>query len=628
MYVFFAKGGFSAVNDFVQTRSLGVRSESLRQVSSSAMIFVQWLPMIYLPFMLALVYSHVEKLPWTTFSFLYQRQHEAKRKQRYRFVENIRFNPSYPYLVIIFMASSATATNERWFFIAMSGLVLWAIFPFRNRRYQLATWASVFGICIVLAFGAQLGFSVLQKQIQLLQNRFINQFGQAQFDQSESRTAIGSVGRLHQSNKIILRVSTPEDESPPGLLREAAFNIYSGPFWTAAKRGMQIFAKTNTDSVWILNSNAAPRRAVSVLRYSTRSEANLAMPNGPIIIDNLEAIAVETNRLGAARALEALRVVTYDVRYGSEGGFSDPPEDPDWDLHRTQLGHLDRQAFEQVSDELGLHHLSEQDSIQAIRAFFLSDFTYSTFQQTRDKISRLNDAPLASFLLDHRTGHCEYYATATVHLLRMAGIPARYAVGYSVQEKTDDGEWLARSRHAHAWALAWIDGRWQEIDNTPSNWNTVEEASAGFWQPISDWFSDVYLEFNRWRQGDSQMRIYVFAAGVLVLGFMAWRQVSGKRWSRANQDGENRENQTCPGLDSEFYQIESELGRQLAPREQWEPMGNWIERLQTTRPDLSKQIEDLLSLHNQLRFDPNGLSDQARARLSRGVQSWLKRESN
>ena len=40
---------------------------------------------------------------------------------------------------------------------------------------------------------------------------------------------------------------------------------------------------------------------------------------------------------------------------------------------------------------------------------------------------RTEATPLADFLLRTRSGHCEYYATATVLLLRAAGIPARYA---------------------------------------------------------------------------------------------------------------------------------------------------------------------------------------------------------
>src|SRR5207253_2703424 len=76
-------------------------------------------------------------------------------------------------------------------------------------------------------------------------------------------------------------------------------------------------------------------------------------------------------------------------------------------------------------------------------------------------------------------GHCEYFATATVLLLRQAGVPARYVVGYSAQEfSTLEGAFIVRNRHAHAWAQALVAGRWVVVDTTPSNWAEQEEQAA------------------------------------------------------------------------------------------------------------------------------------------------------
>ena len=61
---------------------------------------------------------------------------------------------------------------------------------------------------------------------------------------------------------------------------------------------------------------------------------------------------------------------------------------------------------------------------------------------------------MSRFLLRTRSGHCEYFATATVLLLRQLGIPARYAVGYAVHEATGR-KYVVRQRDAHAWCLVW-----------------------------------------------------------------------------------------------------------------------------------------------------------------------------
>jgi transglutaminase-like putative cysteine protease len=78
--------------------------------------------------------------------------------------------------------------------------------------------------------------------------------------------------------------------------------------------------------------------------------------------------------------------------------------------------------------------------------------------------------PLADFLFETRRGHCEYFATALVVLLRAQGIPARLVSGFYTNEvNTLGGFAVARQQDAHAWAEAWIDGEgWLTLDATPA----------------------------------------------------------------------------------------------------------------------------------------------------------------
>src|SRR6266851_4629986 len=83
-------------------------------------------------------------------------------------------------------------------------------------------------------------------------------------------------------------------------------------------------------------------------------------------------------------------------------------------------------------------------ALRAIHGFFQNKFTYSTWQE-RDRLTSTNETPLARFLLRSRSGHCEYFATATVLLLRQLHIPARYAVGYAVHEHSGQ-KYVVRQR--------------------------------------------------------------------------------------------------------------------------------------------------------------------------------------
>ena len=78
-------------------------------------------------------------------------------------------------------------------------------------------------------------------------------------------------------------------------------------------------------------------------------------------------------------------------------------------------------------------------------------------------------APLDYFINVSHAGYCQHYAGAMALLLRMAGIPARVATGftpggYSTRHKA----WIVRDTDAHAWVEVWFDAYgWVTLDPTP-----------------------------------------------------------------------------------------------------------------------------------------------------------------
>ncbi len=94
--------------------------------------------------------------------------------------------------------------------------------------------------------------------------------------------------------------------------------------------------------------------------------------------------------------------------------------------------------------------------------------------------------PIEDFVVNHRTGHCEYFASALVMMLRSRGIPARMVLGYRGGDFNTIGEYYqVRQKHAHAWVEALLDpgiapewelagppsggGTWYRLDPTPSS---------------------------------------------------------------------------------------------------------------------------------------------------------------
>jgi len=78
---------------------------------------------------------------------------------------------------------------------------------------------------------------------------------------------------------------------------------------------------------------------------------------------------------------------------------------------------------------------------------------------------------LRRFLFDddpgQRRGHCQYFATSLVVLMRLSGHASRCVVGFASEELDAEGATF-RGLHAHAWAeVIGRDGRWHRVDATP-----------------------------------------------------------------------------------------------------------------------------------------------------------------
>lgn len=102
--------------------------------------------------------------------------------------------------------------------------------------------------------------------------------------------------------------------------------------------------------------------------------------------------------------------------------------------------------------------------------------------------------PVEDFLFAETAGHCEYFASASALLLRLAGVPTRYVNGFL------GGEWNAmrgtitvRENRAHSWVEAYL-GRsgWVRVDATPS---LSRPARMGHMRQLLD---SAELLWGRW----------------------------------------------------------------------------------------------------------------------------------
>ncbi|HYI36739.1 MAG TPA: transglutaminaseTgpA domain-containing protein [Thermoleophilaceae bacterium] len=103
------------------------------------------------------------------------------------------------------------------------------------------------------------------------------------------------------------------------------------------------------------------------------------------------------------------------------------------------------------------------DAVRRVQDHFRSSrFTYSERPPSRRY-------PLAAFLFQDRIGYCQQFSGAMALMLRMSGIPARVATGFSPGSlNRDTGEYRVRDLDAHSWVEVYFsDIGWVTFDPTP-----------------------------------------------------------------------------------------------------------------------------------------------------------------
>ena len=613
-YLFLARQGFASISALATSDSTA-QHDGAQRISDTALTFLRWLPFTLFPFTVAHAWCRNTTLPWSTFS-LYE-QARAKRHPTAPPPEwaITPMHPGYLYLGVVLFASTTAAEHATTFAPLLLLVLTWVLWPWRNRRYGVVAWVSLLSLLMTVAVLSRYSREVTSKAWELLDER-INASSGADLgaalnpDQARRRTALGQVGAIQQLGGIILRVQTA-DGQPPGLLREATFNRFQRTTWDLPYQGFNPL-----DAQWMHSPTAMPAggRELTVSCYGTAADVPLAVPDDLLAISANPPAGIEINDLAALRLRGGPPLIRYTVVSGPGGGLDAPPGAQDLSLRQLDAGEL--AVIESLAAQLKLASLPPAAALATLQKWFATGFTYSRWQEVRPP----DQGPLAYFLLTSHAGHCEYYATATALLLRAAGIPTRYATGFSIEEQRGD-QWLARGRDAHAWCLAWVDGAWQVVDNTPGTWRANEQAaSTSWWEGISDAFSQAWFRFAAWRQDGGAWRIVVLVVGLAILAWIGWRQLRGSRWRRTSTAEGIAADAPIPGLDSEFFVVLAQLAARHEPRLPHETPAVWIRRL--ALPE-AQPLMEAIHLHQRLRFDPQGLAPAERVRLRQLVNGLI-----
>jgi transglutaminase-like putative cysteine protease len=304
------------------------------------------------------------------------------------------------------------------------------------------------------------------------------------------------IGEVKQSRRLVMRVRFPGTEArhvSPDWLRLVGGTMahYRAGGWLEARlRGERVVGGPNA------RITLAPRAPGSAIRRAEivleRSGGPLFMPVGAVSL-TMHSPYVLTREPSLVMRLPrgTEPPVAYSVDFDPTRVEQPAPQDTDLEL---------------PADSADLRSLAEEMTGRTTNALATALAVQQALQQRcRYELqigAPLREDPVRWFLFRSRAGHCEFFASSMVLLLRTLGIPARLQVGFAGAEPDGDGGFLVRDSHAHAWVIAFTEGRWRVFDPTPAEGRPgISIASGGSvlqggWQQLESVWDRWVLTFS------------------------------------------------------------------------------------------------------------------------------------
>ncbi len=348
------------------------------------------------------------------------------------------------------------------------------------------------------------------------------------------------VGKLMMNNDLAMRLflvdpvtKLPFQPSDPPYLRGVVADVYGGKdehgnelkgVWKTASnanRRQQLF---RYDAFRKELKESQGRISVSIQAQASLGEASFSLPPFCAIANDDSLPFDPSSWCLTKQALFASRNLQRD-RYQFESlAFSDAGQVP-YLVDYPECLRIARQQSEVISDDEGKPlnareqliakqpHLVAYDPTQFSGLILVRDAVIGSdiALSKLEKVLRLEEHlatsnnfqyslspavkydkkidPIEDFVVNHRTGHCQYFASALAIMARTLNLPSRIVLGFHPAEYNDVGNFLAvRQRHAHAWVEVYFD----------------RSEFSGSVIKIPDWIQGgVWLRFDPSPSGDS-----------------------------------------------------------------------------------------------------------------------------
>ena len=373
---------------------------------------------------------------------------------------------------------------------------------------------------------------------------------------------LGQIGEIKKNSTVVMRVRTGKPVGYPTLRwRGIALSSFDGKRWSSPEHDSVTIPAGMNGWINLLERPAEPADpTATILRYTillqpVATDTMFAPANAVSIRGNLSGEGSSTE-LGARRSY-IIRDATGSlfnpfhnfstIRYE---GFSLLPARnvPRLRAASTEYSEEIRNIYLQLPRlDPRIPDLAKQITARAQTPFdktiALENYLRSHYAYSLNLTGKPGDDPLAHFLFETRSGHCEYFASAMAIMLRTLDIPSREVNGFLPGEYNDLGEdYIVRASDAHSWVEVYFPGTgWMTFDPTPPG----AEDAGGFFSRLGQYMDWFELSWNEWVINYDFIHQILLAQTMqrttrswteIARSWFTHQQVKGRRWMRSRND--------------------------------------------------------------------------------------------
>lgn len=339
----------------------------------------------------------------------------------------------------------------------------------------------------------------------------------------------GSFGNIRLDHTPIMRIELPDiSERLPAFVRWRGISLdyYDGQSWKVSRKqekkvAGRIELTLDAQRTYFFNIGAHDRTSTAINREKLlRQEIEMSPINSRVIfgahqIQGISGVFTPLSVDGLSGTIRSDFPASRGRKYVAYSDIEVPSEEElreastaetqyttpilsSFEEQYTQLPPISSE-IKNLARSLTKNYLNLYDKAKAIEQYLQNNFEY------RLNVKRDEDVtPLEDFFFRHQAGHCEYFATGMVVLLRTLNIPARIVNGFQQGQWNEFGKYfIVRKSDAHSWVEVFFPSHgWIVFDPTPSTAFSEDYAPVLDRIPVvstmSRYFDFIRMRWNRY----------------------------------------------------------------------------------------------------------------------------------